>query len=74
MRAIIIDDKDARALIDSLSLAATNKNLGSYGIEANEAWHSLPESTRTTIIDTIHRRFHYVVVCWLQDQGASTVR
>ena len=22
-------------------------------------------------VDEIHRRFHYIVVCWLQEQGSS---
>ncbi len=73
MRAIIIDDKDARALLDSLKLASVEKSLGGYGVQENEAWNGIPLSTRTEIIRRLHARFHYVVCTWLQDQGASTI-
>ena len=70
MRAIIIDDKDAKALLDGLKLAEFSKQLG-YGVELQEAWHSLPEITREAIFASIHAKFHYVVCTWLQDQGAK---
>ena len=73
MRAIIIDDKDARALIDQLTLASMDsRNLGGYNVGESEAWFTLSENTRRAIVDVLHRRFHYVVTRWLQDQGAST--
>lgn len=57
MRAIIIEDKDAKALVQSLALDAL------YQHETN------PDAREK--ITEIHRRFHYVVVTWLQDQGAK---
>lgn len=75
MRAIIIDDKDSRALLDRLKLESFERNnLGGYGVSEAEAWCALPESTRRAIVERIHGRFHYVVTSWLQEQGASTNR
>lgn len=58
MRAIIIDDKDARALLDSLELEKMR----------------LPLRGAQIPVEEIHRAFHYKVCCWLQDQGANVVR
>lgn len=75
MRAIIIDDKDAIALLDKLKLESMERdNLGGYGVCTQDEWFSLPESTRKDIVNRIHGRFHYAVCRWLQDQGASCVR
>ncbi len=63
MRAIIIEDKDARALLDSLKLESLRKDRPKYA-----------ESAGMSTVDTIHRTFHYIVVQWLQDQGANVVR
>ena len=63
MRAIIIDDKDARELIASLELERLRKNHPTL---------FAPEKTPTH--DDMHRLFHYVVVRWLQDQGCNTIR
>lgn len=71
MRAIIIDDKDAKALLDKLKLESFDKSLGGYGISENEAWNGLPVSMRQEIIRRIHGRFHFVVCTWLQDEGAK---
>lgn len=62
MRAIIIDDKDARALLDKLELAAMNKD----NILRSDY-------TKPVTVEDIHRAFHYVVVRWLQEQGADVV-
>jgi hypothetical protein len=61
MKAIIISDADARALLDSLELAALRP---------------IPraEPAKPTTVEDIHRAFHYVVTRWLQEQGADTVR
>lgn len=59
MRAIIIDDADARALLDQLKLTALQN-----------AHHLRLNMT----IDDMHRTFHYVVTRWLQEQGADVVR
>ncbi len=58
MRVIIIEDKDAKALLDQLKLAQLDKSL--MRSDANKA-----------TIDCIHRGFHYVVTKWLQDQGCD---
>lgn len=71
MRAIIIDDKDCKALLDKLKLESHRGDCPTYGIEQSAAWQTIPESTRTQFISDMHRRFHYVVCCWLQDQGAK---
>jgi hypothetical protein len=68
MRAIIIDDKDARQLLETLQLAklqARNDNrlMGPYKAE-DVPW----------AIDEVHRWFHYHVTLWLQDQGCNTIR
>jgi len=63
MRAIIITDADARALLNSLEL----ENLrGSGHIQRMD-----PE--RPPDMNAIHRTFHYVVCRWLQEQGADVI-
>ncbi len=69
MRAIIIDDKDARALLERLELAS----LQNYGCRTSEI-HGISEAARKAFLEEVHRRFHYVVCSWLQEQGANTVR
>jgi len=62
MRAIIISDSDARALLDKLELTAfKHKNI----IRAD------PEHPAS--VSDIHRAFHYIVTQWLQEQGADCV-
>jgi len=58
MRAIIIQDADAKALLDQLKL----KNL--------EESPMRPEVSKAAI-DVIHRQFHYVVKKWLQEHGCD---
>lgn len=58
MRAIIIDDKDARALLDSLKIE--KMQIALRGAQP--------------VVEEIYRRFHYVVCSWLQEQGADVVR
>ena len=66
MRAIIIDDKDSKALLDAISLAKFQDVAGrEFGLA------HVTDHDRKFIIDAMHRRFHYVVTRWLQDQGAS---
>lgn len=62
MRAIIIDDKDARALLDRLKLTVLQKE---------HFLRSDPANPPTA--EDIHRAFHYVVCRWLQEQGADPV-
>lgn len=60
MKAIIIQDTDARALLDKLKLEALKG--------PRDQFSSNPPS-----IEDMHRRFHYVVCTWLQEQGADVV-
>lgn len=68
MRAIIIDDKDARELLDQLKLDKFEQ-IGTRLPEKLDA-----ETWKKAVIEEIHRKMHYVVCRWLQDQGASVVR
>lgn len=63
MRAIIIDDKDARELVAQLELERLKKNNPNTFDPEKPATH-----------DGMHGLFHYVVVRWLQDQGCNVVR
>lgn len=58
MRAIIIDDKDAVALVDSLQLTKLKET------------HKYSKVLSNQDINDLHRVFHYEVVKWLQAQGA----
>jgi hypothetical protein len=62
MKAIIISDMDARALLDKLKL----KSLCSDNILR-------ADPSRPATMDEMHRAFHYVVTRWLQEQGADCV-
>lgn len=62
MKAIIIQDTDARALLDKLELTALN------GDNIMRADPSKPAN-----VSDVHRAFHYVVCRWLQEQGADVV-
>ncbi len=63
MKAIIISDMDARALLDKLKLESMRGDGHFRGHD--------PENPPT--IEGIHRAFHYVVTRWLQEQGADCV-
>jgi hypothetical protein len=71
MKAIIIQDHDAKALLDKLKLESMQDEIAGYGIEALEAWRSFPPSVRKAILERLHRKFHYHVCNWLQEQGAT---
>lgn len=59
MRAIIIQEKDCKALLDSLELEKHND----FAVKRkpDEPWTA----------EEMHRRFHFVVVKWLQEQGSD---
>lgn len=62
MKAIIISDTEARALLDSLKL------------EYFKGTHSqFDPPGQPPTVESMHRRFHYVVCHWLQEQGVDTV-
>lgn len=65
MRAIIIQDSDARALLDQLKLEAMTHP------DNHRDW-SNPDKPASTA--TVHRAFHYVVCRWLQEMGCDVVR
>jgi len=68
VRAIIIDDKDARGLLDQLKLDHFKQ------IAEGLPQDLPPETWKKAVLDEIHRKFHLVVCRWLQDQGASPIR
>ena len=63
MRAIIITDTEAKALIDSLKLEALEK---SNNMRAGSA--------ECEVTQQLHRAFHYTVTRWLQAVGADTLK
>lgn len=62
MKAIIISDTDARALLDKLQLTALR-----------DAGFMRDDPAQPPSVASIHRAFHYVVCLWLQEQGADCV-
>jgi len=62
MRVILIEEKDALALVDRLKLVSLRKDHPNF---------TFNDETR---IEEMHRLFHYEIVRWLQDQGADCVR
>ena len=71
MKAIIIQDADAANLLDLLKL---EKFSDPQMWQNNDAWHAIPKQSRDQMLDDLHRKFHYIVCRWLQEQGASCVR
>ena len=73
MRAIIIDDKDAVALVEKLKLEkfvfAPERDI----INICES-HHMSKKEFDSIVESIHEKFHYIVVSWLQDQGAKLTK
>ncbi len=71
MRAIIIQDEDASNLLDLLKLEVfSDPQMWQH----NDQWAALPESLRKHMMDQMHRKFHYIVCRWLQEQGARVNR
>lgn len=68
MKAIIISDSDARALLDQLKLEAVE-------MDAPHVVFGLPpeEVLVPAVRSEVHRRFHYVVTRWLQEMGADVL-
>lgn len=63
MKAIIIQDEDAKALLKELELNA---------MRAANHWPHNSKATNEAIVEA-HRAFHYIVCRWLQAQGADVV-
>lgn len=72
MRAIIIQDHDARALLDKLKLESFTEPV-IFSTRTREMLEELPETVRRDILDQFHRKFHYIVTVWLQEQGCQIV-
>lgn len=67
MRAIIISDAEARALLDKLKLASMHE-------EGHFRQYNDPiDFEKPASVSAVHRAFHYVVCRWLQEMGADTV-
>ncbi len=66
MKAIIIEEKDCKALLGRLKLESFNN----YGDRVSEIY-GISEEVRAAYISEVHRRFHYVVTTWLQEQGSD---
>ena len=73
MRAIIIQDADAANLLDLLKLEKFS-DITMFGAEKMDAWQSIPPGIKDAFKDAMHRKFHYIVCRWLQEQGANVVR
>lgn len=73
MRAIIIDDKDARALLDKLKLESKQFTPGAQAVGIGERCNMTRQDLEF-IVAEIHKKFHYEVCSWLQDQGATVTR
>ena len=71
MKAIIIQESDAANLLDLIQLEKfTDPQMWAH----NDVWNALPEQTKKEMLNNLHRKFHYIVCRWLQEQGASCVR
>lgn len=71
MKAIIIQESDAANLLDLLKLEKFNTT---QMWQHNDVWNAMPERLKQEMLDSLHRKFHYIVCRWLQEQGASCVR
>ncbi len=78
MRAIIIQDSDAKALLDQLELkkytGRQTLKVMNLDVEKGDGpgrYVQLDERELDFAMSEIHRTFHYVVTRWLQEQGAK---
>ncbi len=61
MKAIIISDSDAKALLDKLKLTSLEENR-----------HIMRENLdKPATLRDVHRTYHYIICRWLQEQGAD---
>lgn len=72
MKVIVIEDKDGRALLDSLELKKLQCREDVFGRTAFNK--KLTERERRAIVSEIHGSFHYHVCRWLQAQGVDVVK
>lgn len=73
MRAIIIDDKDAKSLLNDLKLTEFEGMVDGREARMVMEEFKIPADRMKYIIAAIHGRFHYRVCSWLQTQGASVI-
>lgn len=73
MKAIIIQDADAANLLDLLKLQKFSDAPVHFEGD-NGHLQSLSSAEQLRLLDALHRRFHYVVCRWLQEQGATVTR
>lgn len=69
MKAIIIEEKDSKALLDRLELQKFRKGDPHPGQQVSTST-AIGNHNLVTLGD-MHRWFHYVVTKWLQEQGAD---
>lgn len=78
MKAIIIQDHDARALLDQLKLEEVKPPstvfIPGASPEQVDQFNKVYEAWMKQHVSDTHRRFHFVVCRWLQEQGASVIR
>lgn len=68
MKAIIIQDEDARALLDKLKLEKFEAEPSGYLAD------QVSSELYKCVVDDVYGKFHYIVCRWLQDQGAQITR
>ena len=69
MRVIMFQEHEAKALVDKMKLESLSTDLPLFSTEKIEQWQALPESFKKSFIEEIHKKFHYEIVKWFQDQG-----
>lgn len=77
MKAIIIQDHDARALLDQLKLESMRKTtvvIPGATPEQFDEFNRRFDLWINQYRSDCHGRFHLVVTRWLQEQGANVVR
>ena len=74
MKAIIIEDKDARALVDQLKLTELQGRPIGHNAGVIAERRGITADEMRLLFEEIHGVFHYRVVVWLQEQGADVVR
>lgn len=73
MKMIMFQEHEAKQLLDLLKLECMEKDIVSYCVETYEEWNKIPDNCQKSIVEKLHRKFHYRVCDWLQKQGASCI-
>lgn len=69
MKVIIIQESRFCDLLDQLKLAKFEGDISNSA----EKLGVTPSQYKQLLAD-VHQRFHYVVVCWSQEEGARCIR